>query len=285
LRNVPEGAPEARAKAWVERLAAEQATPAVRALDLYAGEHWRVAASLPSLAIGVETHLWACSAGYGLISADAMVRPYAATLSPGHADSVSGGRTGVAVWWHNMAKWKGPEPGRPRKITDLVESDRDATFVLALSAPYFQACGTDIEAAAVAVADPDRFMIVSSGTRPVGPLGQLLLPADARLREHLGGTRQVLNVRIAADLLRRQLMSRTIAVDYLVGLLEAQLELRRYDRKKLSDDEVMSWIRDAQDELPGASASRMLRVFRDRGYACEQHRFGELHRKFSGSQA
>jgi hypothetical protein len=287
LRNVPDGAPWGRASAWVKRLASEVTTPAVRVLDLYAGEHWRVATSLPGFVAdtGTATHLWTCSAGYGLIPAQAMVRPYAATLSPGHADSVSGGRPGVAAWWQNIASlWAGPEPGAPRTIAKLAASDPDATFILVLSATYLQACGADIEAAA-AVVDPERLMIVSAGTRPVGPLGQLLLPADARLQAHLGGTRQVLNVRIAADLLARQMTSRTVAVDYLANLLDSQLEIKQYDRKKLSDSEVMTWIRDAQDEMPGASASRMLRVFRDAGYACEQSRFGELHRKFSGSPA
>ena len=30
---------------------------------------------------------------------------------------------------------------------------------------------------------------------------------------------------------------------------------------------------------PRASASRLLREFRDSGYACEQARFGQLHRQ------
>ena len=257
----------------------------MRALDLYAGEHWRIATTLPDLATGADARLWTCSAGYGLISAQAPVRPYAATLSPGHPDSVTGGRTGTAAWWRNIASWEGPEPGTPRTIAQLVESDPEAIYVLVLSATYLQACITDIEAAVAAVADTDRLMIVSSGTRTTSPLPKLLLPADARLQAHFGGTRQVLNVRIAADLLTRQLMSRAAASRYLADLLDEQPGITRYDRKKLSDEEITSWIRDAQDHMPDASASRMLRAFRDAGYACEQHRFGELHRDFSRSRA
>jgi hypothetical protein len=287
LRDIPDGTPVARATAWVERLASEVTTSPVRVLDLYAGEHWRVATSLPGLATGAATStdagLWACSAGYGLIPAHAMVRPYAATLSPGHADSVSGGWPGAAAWWQSIGSWEGPDPGAPRTIAELVKSDPDATFILVLSATYLQACREDIEAAATAIGDPDRLMIVSSGTRPTSSLGEMLLPTDARLQAYLGGTRQVLNIRIAADLLAGQLTTRTAAISYLVGLLDGQPEIQRYDRKKLSDDEVTRWIRDAQDEMPGASASRMLRVFRDVGYACEQSRFGELHRKFSAT--
>jgi len=33
---------------------------------------------------------------------------------------------------------------------------------------------------------------------------------------------------------------------------------------------------------PRMSASRMLREFRDAGYACEQQRFADLHRQVAG---
>lgn len=283
LRNVPDGKPWVRASAWVERLTAELTTLAVPASDLYAGEHWTKAKGLPGLAEDTQAHLWACSAGYGLISAQARVQPYAATLSPGHHDSVSSGRTDAAAWWEAIASWGGPEPEQPRTLHTLAESDPNATFLLVLSATYLQACSTDIEKAA-AVADPDRFMIVSAGTRTSGPLERLFLPANARLEAPLGGSRQVLNVRIAEDLLKRQLMSRAAATGHLTDLLEKHPEIKRYGRQTLSDDEVINWIRAECERGCSASASRMLRVFRDSGYACEQHRFGELHRKLIGSK-
>jgi hypothetical protein len=280
LRNVPDGTPEIRAKTWIARLIAEKSISPVPALDLYAGEHWRVAKTLPSLAGTHDAYLWTCSAGYGLISERAQVKPYAATLSPGHLDSVASSKASAAVWWRCMASWEGPEPGTPRAIAELANSDRDATYILVLSATYLQASSADIELAAKVVTDSSRFLIVSSGTRATGPLGKLLLPANARLQAHFGGTRQVLNARIAADLITKQFTSYTVAANYLHELLEKQPDIRRYDRKKLADGEVVSWIRDAQEHMPGASASRMLRAFRDAGFACEQHRFGELHRNY-----
>ena len=55
-----------------------------------------VARGLPDEAGGRPAQLWACSAGYGLIRADALVRPYAATFTSGHPDSVPSGADGLS---------------------------------------------------------------------------------------------------------------------------------------------------------------------------------------------
>jgi hypothetical protein len=257
----------------------------VQVRDLYAGEHWRVAETLPSLVADANAQLWVCSAGYGLVPDTAMVHPYAATLSPGHADSVPGDRQDAIAWWQSLADWRGPDLRAPRTIERLVRSDPDAVFLLVMSATYLHACNVDIEAAAAAISDRDRFMIVSTGTRPIGRLGHLLLPADARLQAYLGGTRGVLNVRLAGDLLAHGLTNRAAAEKYLTRLLGNQPEIKRYDRKPLTDGEVIDWIRSAVQRRPGAKASPLLTEFRASGLACEQGRFKELHRNFTESQS
>ncbi len=264
---------------------------------MYKGEHWQTAKSLPGLAVAAglvtpdDVYLWTCSAGYGLIPADAPVRPYAATLTPGHADSVpkSGngiaGRADAAAWWRAIADWPGPAPGLPRSFAALTARDPDATFLLVLSAPYLQACATDIAKAAATVTDTDRFLIVSAGTRVTGEVGRLLLPADARLQADLGGTRGVLNVRIAAALLGKAALNRNSASGYLWGRLKASPGIPRYDRKPMSDSKVKHWITAALRKAPGMSASGLLRRFRDDGFACEQSRFSRLHRECKASLA
>lgn len=284
LRDVPHAKPWERARDWVERLAGEVTTPALPANDLYAGEHWTRAKALSSLVLETSAQLWACSAGYGLIPAEAFVRPYAATLSPGHADSVPDGSTGAVAWWEAIASWEGPKPGQPRTFRELAKSDSEAIFLLVLSATYLKACRADIEAAG-AITGSDRFMIVSAGTRDSDPVGAWLLPASARLQTPLGGTRQVLNVRIAEELLKGQLTSRAAATDHLQSLLKRYAHMERYDREKFSGDaDVIDWIREEHKHGRGASASRMLRLLRDSGRACEQKRFGRLHKQFLDEQ-
>jgi hypothetical protein len=153
--------------------------------------------------------------------------------------------------------------------------------LLVLSAPYLSACSADIAAASRVVANPDRFIVVSAGTRNGGGLGSLLVPADARLQACFGGTRQTLNVRVAADLLSKGFTSRVKATNYLADLLKMQPPIRRYERERLTDEQALRMIGEALARIPGASASRLLREFRDAGYACEQARFGALHRSLT----
>jgi hypothetical protein len=268
-----------QAAKWITRLGREQADSGVPARDLYAGEHWTIARGLPDYGGTHEkVYLWACSAGYGLIPASAPIHPYAATFAPGHADSVPGD---PGHWWRTLSEWEGPEPGQPRTIVALTQAYPDALFMLMLSPPYLRACHNDIRAAITKASHPDSFLLISAGTRRPGDLGDIFLPADARLQSCLGGTRQALNVRVGERLLKERIRSRIDAANYLNELLQAQPPLMRYDRKNLSDEEVISLIMDGLARSPGASASRLLREFRDSGYACEQGRFGELYRKLT----
>jgi hypothetical protein len=162
-----------------------------------------------------------------------------------------------------------------------VAAEPAAIFLLVLSAPYLHACGDDIVAAGSLVGDPGRFMIVSAGARNPGVLGDFTVPADARLQALLGGTRQALNVRIAGHLLSAGILGREDAVRHLAQLLKEQPPIPTYERKKLSDAEVLALIEDRLTDSPGASASRLLRQIRDAGYACEQGRFGRLHKLFT----
>src|SRR4051794_16593732 len=89
LRRTPGTGPGQRAMRWIERIASA-GTDAVPARELYAGEHWDIARNLPAAASGfVHPMLWVASAGWGLIPADAMIRPYSATFSARHLDSVA----------------------------------------------------------------------------------------------------------------------------------------------------------------------------------------------------
>jgi hypothetical protein len=281
LRSVTEIDIGERVREWIRRLRGIPDSPLITARDLYAGEHWQVACSLPGMAGEQRIRLWACSAGYALIPADAQVRPYSATFTSGHLDSVPGGTEGAKAWWDELSNWEGPSQGEPRSIRALAETTPAAGFLLVLSTPYLRACEDDIAAAIGLVRDPDRFMVVSAGARSPGLLGNVMVPADARLQAALGGTRQALNTRIAAYLLSGGICSRADAAQHLAQLLAEQPPIPRYERKKLSDAEVLALIEDGLARSPGASASRLLRHIRDAGYACEQGRFGRLHKLFT----
>ena len=277
LGQVPGRTPAERASGWIARLAEVDSAPQVPAVELYAGEHWSVARRFPAMHLpGEEIRLWACSAGYGLIPAEAPVLPHHATLTPGQADSVP---SPWAFWWSLLSEWAGPVPGHPRSIRTLAAADPAAVFMFILSKNYLRACGADLAVACEQITDRDRLFIVSAGGRPDGELAAFAVPADARLQAHFGGTRRALNARIGAYLLERGIRSKGEAAEYLARLIAAQPPVPRYDRKKQSDREILDAVAARLAQAPTTSANRMLRELRDAGLACEQHRFARLYRQ------
>jgi len=277
LGQVPGRTLVQRGRRWISRLTQTDNVPEVTAAELYAGEHWSVAREFPTLRRPAEViRLWACSAGYGLIPAEALVRPYHATLTPGQADSVPGP---PASWWSLLSEWPGPASGYPRTIRALVAADPAAVFMFVLSKSYLRACGTDIASARESIADPDRLFIVSAGARPEGDLATSIVPADARLQARFSGTRRALNARIGANLLAEGIRCKGEAAAYLARLLAAQPPIPHYDRKRQSDREILDLIARRLAQAPATSAHRLLRQFRDAGLACEQRRFSQLYRK------
>jgi hypothetical protein len=277
LRSVRAHSASVAANRWVERLAHAD-VDAIAGENLYAGEHWSVVAALPAMAAarGIRLSVWVCSAGYGLVPAAALLKPYSATFAAGHPDSVPG--TGLD-WWGRLAAWEGPTPGEPRTIADLARRYPRALLLLALSAPYLSSCRADAVEAAHHLRGHRQLAIISAGTRPSGTLYPHFLPANARLQAVLGGTRQALNARIAGFLLSHiapdLLLSRSR--DALADLLAAQPPPPAYDRRRLSDDEVRLFIRRRLEIDNGLAKSRLLSELRHSGLACEQARFGQLY--------
>lgn len=266
------------ARTWIQRLVTCDASRTLSAQELYTGERWAVVRRLPETSpSGEPIRIWVCSAGYGFIPADAPLCAYAATLAPGYEDTIPGDSEGSTRWWQTLSRWEGPSPGEPRSIAELVECDRSASFMLALSPPYLTACGNDIAAAVRALTDPNRLLIVSAGARRSGTLAPFLVPADARLQSLLGGTRLALNIRILAHLLSEGIHTISDARNYLAHLLANLPPVPRYERRKLSDREVVNFITEALAHSPGASASQLLSKLRKSGCSCEQHRFGDIY--------
>ena len=274
LRSVKANSPQLTATRWVERLEHVD-TVAITGGDLYAGEHWSVIASLEAIATNRQVKLstWICSAGYGLVPLSAPLKPYSATFSAGHPDSVPGA---PSRWWQQLATWHGPLPGIPRTLGGLARKHPRSVLLLALSAPYLKACQADAAEAAAVLRG--RLGIISAGTRAGGQLAPHFLPTDARLQHALGGTRQALNARIVSRILSET--NGSLSIDHwrqsLVDLLALQPELPTYNRERLTDDQVRAFIRERLTADGPGSHSRLLAELRASGHACEQSRFAAL---------
>lgn len=262
---------------------------AVSVGDLYAGDHWQRARTLPGLAAarGVQARLWVCSAGYGLIPGDTYVYPYSATFSTGHPDSVwtAGGTLSqaevVRAWWSGLAGWAGPAAGAPRSVQALAALDPGAAIWVIASETYLDAMRADLVAAAGTLADAEHLALVSAGTPRVHGLEQNRLQFDWRLQgSHgpLGGAAMSLNVRVAQMLLEEGWEPAANRLNQTLQRYTRSIPPReRKMGRKVSPAEVESFIREQLAAQPDASKTTLLRKLRDeRLWAFEEKRFGRL---------
>lgn len=289
LREVREERPEQRVRRWCRHLR-HHPLPARPAEALYAGDHWSIARELPSLAAQarLRPRLWVVSAGYGLIPAEAPVRPYSATFCPRHADSVLPRvRTPstpalLQGWWRALAREPGPVPGAPRLVHELARASPRGRLLVVASPPYIRALEEDLALAARALVRPEQLLVIST---PVAASKGVLAPhwvaSSARLRPQLGGALSSLHVRLARELLGRVREEGTALMDapgvqeYYRRLLHRSVPPPRPERTPMTDDEVLQFIaHESRGERCSWSAA--LRRLRDTGHACEQQRFRRL---------
>ena len=291
LREISMASPFVRAERWWRRLSTHS-TETVPAVDLYGGDHWSVAKSLPAVAAasGFDAYLWVASAGYGLVPAEAQLRPYSATFAAGHSDSVFLARTDATArseftrrWWAHLGEMPGPRRGAPRTVTQLVKGFPNACVLVVGSPDYISAMAADLSSAISRAPHPDRIVIVS---RPGGfakeVLRNHLIPSDARLQRGVGGARTSLHVRVAKKILEeipQWEFSAAVLRAHYRRVLASSADAPTFDRERLTDEQVERFIRAEVYRTPGLSCTRALRALRDRGQACEQSRFkGIFHR-------
>ncbi len=275
-----------RATQWYDRLAKYKGE-GVPAIDLYAGDHWAVVRSLPTLAgeFGFEAKLWIISAGYGLIPAAVRVHPYSATFSSGHADSIARRfaqrkEEDLSLWWEAISKRPGPDPKQPHSLRKLISSQPNAKFMIVVSPPYLRAIEQDILSALESTVHPDRVLVITSRDGLRSKLNGNLIRSDARLQAALGGARVSLNARVASMIIMNSgswgLNAKSLARK-LESVVAKSPALPSYDRRRMNDDEVKTYVRKSLKLAPRASCSSLLRSLRDSQRACEQLRFKELY--------
>jgi hypothetical protein len=289
LRTVPEMEPDSRARRWGSRLREHPLAP-LPARELYAGDHWRILLELPTLA--ARARLWVASAGYGLVPAEAPLRPYSATFARGHADSILPPTRSASAprrqWWRALAREPGPVPGAPRLVQQLALAAPHARLLVVASPAYVAALEEDLALAARALSHPTHLLIISSPCALArGLLAPHWVPSSARLQSLLGGALSSLHARVARDLLERTRREGGPVLDaaevrrYYERLIHRSAPRVRFERTPMTDDEVRQFItRELRKQKRSCSAT--LRLLRDSGHACEQQRFHRLFHQFQG---
>lgn len=293
MRSIKTGSIEHRAEVWIDRLQKHRHR-IEPAFQLYSGDHWSVARSLPDEARknGIDLKLWVCSAGYGLIEAETAIAPYSATFASGFADSIARNTPFPNAersrrWWNLLSNWTGPSNGKVRTIATLARLNSRSPLLIVGSETYIRAMEVDLNAAAQFLEEQSLLLIVSASSS-MPDLKHAIIPCDSRFQPMLGGARQSLNIRAARkiisdfkhDEIRSDLVSREFA-----SILSRQNELVVYNRRSMTDVEITRFIKSALKKSSEWSHSRLLRNLRDSGCACEQSRFAKLFKNFKGCKS
>lgn len=269
----------ARRDEWARALATRASEKCV-ARDLYSGDHWSVASGLHCPDGDPATSIWVASAGYGLVSIDAKLLPYAATFRCGEDDSVCSSLDQAHLWWDELATLPPPVDGAPRTIEQLVALDPSAALMVVASPTYLAAMTHDIESAILQMDCQEQALVVSAGAEQRFPsLARLGVRFDARMQKVVGGAMQGLNARVARFIIQKCGFPG-------VGREDVQAELDRHSSKlpkflypqrpRQEDSAVLEFIRVGLVANPKSTKSSLLRELRDAGKACEQRRFGDL---------
>ncbi|MCC2280262.1 hypothetical protein LKL35_33315 [Streptomyces sp. ET3-23] len=152
---------------------------------------------------------------------------------------------------------------------------------MVLSEVYAKAMETELRALAAVTSEALLF----GGSEEVAGIHRV--PADAGLRRSLGGTLTSLNVRMAASWLQhcedRQLTSPATSKSWNKWAT-GESRPEKHNRKPMTNDEVVTFIRQQTSSQPGISRTRLLRLLRDEGRACEQSRFANLYIQTMGER-
>ncbi|WP_211329499.1 hypothetical protein [Thermobifida halotolerans] len=146
---------------------------------------------------------------------------------------------------------------------------------MVLSEPYAAAMHDELRAAGQRGDD----VLLIGGERDIPGIHRV--PANGALRGALGGTLTSLNVRMAASWLKhwrtgRPLVSAETAASWKRWAAAAEHH-ERYQRTPMTDEEIREFIRTESARNPGYSRTRLHRLLRESGRACEQKRFALLY--------
>ncbi|MEV6644605.1 hypothetical protein [Amycolatopsis sp. NPDC051371] len=242
---------------------------------LYKGEHWQQVHTVVGAAAraGFEAELWVVSAGLGLQSTVASFPAYAATFSLGHEDSVASTGVDRRLWWKGLQERLG--------ASTLVELGSRSSVLLVLSEVYGSALTAELRELGQVGGD----VLLVGGSEDIP--GVQRVRANGSLRKALGGTLTGLNARMAGSWLAHcedgGLTSPTTTESW-TRWVERSAHRETYNRTPMTDAEVKEFIRASAAKQHGISRTRLHRLLRESGRACEQKRFANLYSETMGER-
>lgn len=276
LSEIKKNKNESVVKEWLELLHYNGET--VAAIDLYLGDHWSIAREIYKK----NKLVWVISAGWGLINIETPIYPYNATFTKGDPNSVSYPDVNNSAiqqnrkWWNDLHKRRCLD----FSIEKLFEDFSGDYFFIAVSPQYINVIEPELaELKKKGVITSKNTFILTSGKGLQESLRELQYLVSEDFCSILGGSRISLNIRLARYLMEgcdsHDDIQEFVTQKYNL-LCDSSKPAKKYDRIKLSDEEVISFIKKVITDEDIRSATAGLKKLRSKGMACEQKRFGHL---------
>jgi hypothetical protein len=284
VKNLKKRTLKGRFTEWSMRIGRNQQNP-VKAIDLYRGNSWSIIRKLHGHPKhGKKLRLWIVSAGHGLISADTLVAPYAATFADGHADSVKPSRLQNCTtgdWWNKLIQWRRRERHQVASISDIAKTFPNRPLLIAISKEYLSATHDDIIEARKFLSSPDKMAIICTGAKKNGELVDNFLPCDARFENHFHCCRADLNARLLDSIVKSHRPSDISASKLRASYARKLSKMPKTEhpkRARFDDRDLESFI--TLNLLKrNVGHSILLKLLRSEGCGCEQKRFRKLFKK------
>lgn len=231
------------------------------------------------------------SAGLGLIEASQKVPSYGCTTLAASPDSVSkkiSGELTPGAWWTELSS-KSPFSNSLSEICGA----NDGYILIAMSGSYLNMIAHELLALPAATLSKLRIFTRAQKIHLRKGLRPYVLPYDDRLdgpSSHIAGTRgdfasRALRHFVDSGFAYRSDTSMAAHIEMVERSIKGWQPAPKFDRKKLSDDEIQKLILDHWNDTQGSS-TKLLRVLRDElNVACEQSRFANLVKEVRGAIA
>jgi len=267
---------------WLRTLG--QKLPKGPALEVYTGDHWSVSKDILK---NYANELWVLSAGYGLISAKSDIGAYDATFSTGNQNSVSNNLGLISssiqqnrIWWNELTLLN----KNSLSLTELFKRFRNDLFIIAAAPTYINVVKQEIkESISSRLVNEDNLLIITSSIDSELKNFSIITKEKVRTHKDIGGSVVSIHTRVARQLLKSskkfQYSIANMKVEYL-KLENQSPNIVKKPIRKLTDDEIVKIIKNLITEFSDVklSSSVVLRMFRDKGYSCEQKRFSRLYK-------
>jgi len=277
-------------KQWLNKLKKQK--DLVAAIDVYVGDHWSKVYEIYNL----NHPIWVVSAGYGLIPAKRAVSSYNATFNGNNENSVSRFYSGETltdkniIWWNEINLKKKPQTKPIGPIEELYKNNPSDIFFIVLPPNYLKVLAPELHKLITSGIINSENTFIFSSKQTLKPLLQnLFFQAKDDFCEQLGGSRISLNIRLASKILKELTLERAVAPQVKKiynDMLTNSAPAERFNRKKMTDEDVGNFIMNEllSMTLKESSASKVLRILRDKGMACEQKRFSNLYKTIAEKQ-